>query len=146
MYNFLKESGSRALYFDSDSVVLTSVPCEWEPLGDYLGDLTNEVSDNNITHFVTSGPKIYAYKAMNPNKVSIGEVRDITVNFKNSLDINYRAVRDTVTGNGDAVGDNKIVRNPATGHDKTKLETKDYTIVFEKRFIVNNYQSMPYDC
>jgi hypothetical protein len=40
--------------------VYTSRPGEWKPeLGDYLGDLTNEVPDNRIIEFVTGGPKNY---------------------------------------------------------------------------------------
>jgi hypothetical protein len=41
----------------------TSRPGEWKPeLGDYLGDLTDEVPYNIIIEFVTGGPKNYAYK------------------------------------------------------------------------------------
>jgi hypothetical protein len=48
-----------------DSVVYISRPGEWKPeLGDYLGDLTDEVPYNIIIEFVTGGPKNYAYKIM----------------------------------------------------------------------------------
>jgi hypothetical protein len=36
-------------------------------LGDYLGDLTDEVPDNRIIEFVTSGPKNNAYKIARPD-------------------------------------------------------------------------------
>jgi hypothetical protein len=59
---FFDELFFRALYTDTDSVVYTSRPGEWKPeLGDYLGDLTDEVPDNRIIEFVTGGPKNYAY-------------------------------------------------------------------------------------
>jgi hypothetical protein len=49
--------------FFFDSVVYTSRPDEWKPeLGDYLGDLTDEVLYNRIIEFVTGGPKNYPYK------------------------------------------------------------------------------------
>jgi hypothetical protein len=39
-------------------MVYTYRPGEWKPeLGDYLGDLTDEVPDNGIIEFVTGGPK-----------------------------------------------------------------------------------------
>jgi hypothetical protein len=42
------------LYTDTDSVVYTSRSGEWKPeLGDYLGDLADEVPDNKIIEFVT---------------------------------------------------------------------------------------------
>ena len=44
LYSYLEQLGPRALYADTDSVVYTSRPGEWKPeLGDYLGDLTDEV-------------------------------------------------------------------------------------------------------
>ena len=62
LYSYLKPLGKRVLYCDTDSVVLTTAPGQWEPLlGDYLGDLTDEVPKNAITAFVTGGPTKYAY-------------------------------------------------------------------------------------
>jgi hypothetical protein len=59
----------------------------WKPeLGDYLGDLTDEVPDNRIIEFVTGGPKNYAYKIVRPDKdgnTTICKVRGITLNYKN---------------------------------------------------------------
>jgi hypothetical protein len=50
-------------------VVYTARPGEWKSeLGDYLGDLTDEVPDNRIIEFVTGGPKKYAYKIARPDK------------------------------------------------------------------------------
>jgi hypothetical protein len=64
-------------------------PGEWKPdLGDYLGDLADEVPDNRILEFVTGGPKNYAYKIARPDKdgnTTICKVRGITLNYKNSL-------------------------------------------------------------
>ena len=45
LYNYLEKIGSRVMYADTDSIVFTVAKGEWEPsLGDYLGDLTDEVS------------------------------------------------------------------------------------------------------
>ncbi|WAR08685.1 hypothetical protein MAR_018643, partial [Mya arenaria] len=44
--DYLKHLGHRTIYCDSDSVVFTSSQRQWEPpLGDYLGELTDEVPD-----------------------------------------------------------------------------------------------------
>ncbi|XP_053393861.1 uncharacterized protein LOC128555496 isoform X1 [Mercenaria mercenaria] len=62
LHSFLQTLINRALYCDTDSIIFTSSPGEWEPsLGDYLGDLTDENLGNSITKFVTGGPKNYAY-------------------------------------------------------------------------------------
>lgn len=140
------------MYCDTDSVVFTTTPGQWEPLlGDYLGDLTDEVSGNTITNFVTGGPKNYAFRLATPNKtgqISICKVRGITLNFKNSLEFNYDTVQEMVTSNNSKVisviDDHKLVRNPSTGHILTKLESKDYRIVFNKRVISEDYNTYPY--
>lgn len=89
LYSYLQPLDRRVLYCDTDSVVFTTAPGQWEsPLGDYLRDLTDEVPGNNITHFVTGGLKNYAYRLATPNKtgqMSICKVRGITLNFKNSI-------------------------------------------------------------
>jgi hypothetical protein len=152
LYSYLKPLGDRVLYCDTDSVVFTTTPGQWEPpLGDYLGDLTDEVPGNNITHFVTGGPKNYAFKLATPMKtgqMSICKVRGITLNFKNCIDINFNTVKDMVTNNHSkvvsVVDDHKIVRNPTTGDVITKRECKDYRIVFDKRVISEAYNTYPY--
>ena len=98
LYSYLKQLGPHALYAATDSVVYTSRP----ELGDYLGDLTDEVPDNRIIEFVTSGPKNYAYKIARPDKdgnTTICKVRGITLNYKNSLTINFDTIKDMVINN-----------------------------------------------
>ena len=55
----------RILYFDTDSMIFIHKEGEYNPkLGDYLGELTDEISEkdgNFITEFVSAGPKNYAY-------------------------------------------------------------------------------------
>jgi hypothetical protein len=99
--------------------VYTSRPGEWKPeLGDYLGDLTDEVPDNRIIEFVTGGPKKYAYKIARPDKdgnTTICKVRGITLNYNNSLTINFGTIKDMVINNRDDVktvkDDFKITRD-----------------------------------
>jgi hypothetical protein len=118
--------------------VYTSRPGEWKPdLGDYLGDLTDEVPDNRIIEFITGGPKNYAYKIARPDKdgnTSICKVRGISLNYKNSLTINFDTIKDMVINNRDDVktvrDDYKISRE----HKRllTVHQDKDYRIVFDK--------------
>ena len=90
LYSYLEQLGPRALYPDTDSVVYTSRPGEWKPeLGDYLGDLTDEVPYNRIIEFVTDGPKNYAYKIARPDKdgnTTICKVKGITSQLQELLD------------------------------------------------------------
>ncbi len=51
LYSYLQELGD-ALYADTDSVIFFTKCGEWKPtLGDYLGDLTDEVPRNKIQNF-----------------------------------------------------------------------------------------------
>ena len=52
----------RCLYFDTDSIVYISRPGSSDPpVGDYLGDLTDELDGRHIIEFISDGPKNYAY-------------------------------------------------------------------------------------
>ena len=105
-------------YTPIDSVVYSSRPGEWKlELGDYLGDLTDEVTDNRIIEFVTGGPKNYACKIARPDKdgnTTICKVRGITLNYKNSLTINFDTIKDMVINNRDDV---KTTRSRETTRD-----------------------------
>ena len=147
LYSYLEKLNNRTLYCDTDSLVFTTSAGEWEPeLGDYLGDLTDEVPNNSITKFVTGGPKNYAYLLEKPNAdghVSCCKVRGITLNFKNLLTVNIESMKNLVIGERKSgsltvVDKHRIRRNPSTGHIITTTENKDYRIVFDKRVIHGN--------
>ena len=64
LYSVLEQLDRKVLYYDTDSVIYVSSPGEYDsPLGDYLGELTNELGHGeHIVEFVSGGPKNYAYK------------------------------------------------------------------------------------
>ena len=52
--------GQRTLYYDTDSLIFTSdLDLEHEniPMGNYLGDLTDELSGDYISEFISAGSK-----------------------------------------------------------------------------------------
>ncbi|WAR15443.1 ZN641-like protein, partial [Mya arenaria] len=142
----------RTLYCDTDSIIFSSKPGQWKPpLGDYLGDMTDEVSGNKITNFVTGGSKNNAYKTERCDKNGyelVCKVKGIMLNFKNSLKINYAMVVDMIRGasigNSVQVADMKICRDIANTKLVTRQEIKDYRIVFDKRIIDKDYLTYPY--
>ena len=71
LYSVLERLQTRVLYLVTDSVIFTSQPIEWmPPLGDYLGELTSELDDDDhIATFVSGGPKNYAYQTKNGKTV-----------------------------------------------------------------------------
>ncbi|WAQ94994.1 LOW QUALITY PROTEIN: hypothetical protein MAR_007465 [Mya arenaria] len=74
-------------------------------------------------------------------------MRGITLNFKNSLDINFNTVKDMVTGKSEVKHIAVVMKtrlNPTLGHIITKREVKDYKIVFDRRVITNKNHTQPY--
>ena len=122
--------GDRVLSYDTDSVLYTVKPGQFEPpTGVFLGELTNELPPSRyIATFVPGGPKNYAYQ-MNDGKTCC-KVRGITLNYRNSLDINFQTMKIMVRGIGPDVitvtDPHKIYR------DK---ETKSIVFAFNRRTI-----------
>ena len=104
LYSVLERLQARVLYFDTDSVIFTGQPNEWmPPLGDYLGELTSELDDDDhITSFVSGGPKNYAYQTKNGKTVC--KVRGFTLNHRGSKKINFDVMCEQVCRpNGESI-------------------------------------------
>ena len=150
LYSELKKLNQRVLYYDTDSVIYVSRPNEYDPpLGDYLGELTNELKDEDehIVEFVSGGPKNYAYKTNKNNETC--KVRGFTLNFKNSQLINFDSVKDIVTD--PTSSSNIVITNPSKiCRDKRKRklynreEKKKYQMVYTKRRKIDNFDTVPY--
>ena len=97
LYDILQTLDTRVIYYDTDSIVYISRPGYDEPsLGDFLGELTNELDNNDyIETFVSGGPKNYAYRTHLGQEVC--KVRGFTLNYTNSQLINFEAVKNIVT-------------------------------------------------
>lgn len=100
LYDVLEKTGQNALYVDTDSIIFVDKNKEITktlPTGNYLGQLTNEISssDSHITHFVSGGPKNYAYKMLSGKEVC--KVRGFSLKSKMNEDIiNFSAIRNVV--------------------------------------------------
>jgi hypothetical protein len=67
LYDLLNTLQHRVLYYDTDSVIFiddNSPAAQRIQLGDYLGDLTDELNGREISEFVSTGPKSYAYSCL----------------------------------------------------------------------------------
>ncbi|XP_029209285.2 uncharacterized protein LOC114973034 [Acropora millepora] len=88
LYSVLERLQTRFLYFDTDSVIFKREPPNWMPaLGDYPGELTNELDDDYITTFVSSGPKNYAYQTRNGKTTC--KVRGFTLKYRRLQKLNF---------------------------------------------------------
>ena len=150
-YDLLDQLQEQVLYYDTDSVIYVHEPGKPEPpLGDYLGDLTDELDGDYITEFMSGGPKNYAYMTNNDKRVM--KIRGITLNYAALQKVNFEVMCnfiDLYVGCG--IQDKVTIDNPfQITRDKknkkiiTKRTKKDYQIVYNKRVVKDNYGTVPY--
>ena len=149
LYSVLKQLGRRILYYDTDSIIYVCRPNEYDPpLGDYLGELTDELGNGEyIVEFVSCGPKNYAYRTNENNETC--KVRGFTLNFKNSQLINFHSVKDIVTdpqSSSDIIVTNpsKICRDKRKRKLYNREEQKSYQMVYTKRRKIDHSDTEPY--
>ena len=152
LYDLLDLLQERVLYYDTDSVVYIHQPGKPDPpLGDYLGELTDELlPGHHITTFLSGGPKNYAY--VTNNGEAILKIRGITLNYDASKTINVDVMRHLVELYVDChIQDKvtvnipyKITRDKKEKNIVTKRTKKDYRIVYNKRVVKENYETVPY--
>ena len=96
LYDLLDLLQERVLYYDTDSVIYVHEPSKPDPpLGDYLGDLTDELDAGDyITTFISGGPKNYAY--ITNNGKSETKIRGITLDYAATKKLNLNVMRHLV--------------------------------------------------
>ena len=152
LYDLLDLLQERILYYDTDSVIYVHEPGKPDPpLGDYLGDLTDELDPGDyITTFILGGPKNYAY-ITNEGKTET-KIRGITLNYAATKKINLDVMRHLVDSHVNCHTEEKvtvdmpfkITRDKKEKNIVTKRMKKDYRIVYNKRVITENYGTLPY--
>lgn len=138
LYEALELLGDAVLYMDTDSVIFVDRGQD-VVLGDYLGDLTDELDAGDwITEFVSTGPKSYAYNTHKGKQVC--KVKGFTLNAGASQVLHFDAMKRMV--NGDP---KPVVTRPfqlvidATHKIVTKEwkegQGKEFRMTFDKRHI-----------
>ena len=151
LYDLLDQLQEQVLYYDTDSVIYVHEPGKPEPsLGDYLGDLTDELDGDYITSFMSLGPKNYAYQTNDDKRVT--KVRGITMDYATTKKLNLEVMRSVIHLQlncgiqAKVTVDNpfKITRDKKKKKIITKRTKKDYRYVYNKRVVKENYGTVPY--
>ena len=152
LYDLLDLLQERVLYYDTDSVIYVHEPDKPDPpLGDHLGDLTDELDPGDyITTFVSGGPKNYAYVTNNGKPQT--KIRGITLDYTATKKLNLNVMRDLVHSHVNCHTEAKvtvdipfkITRDKKEKNIVTKRMKKDYRVVYNKRVITENYETLPY--
>ena len=151
LYDLLDQLQEQVLYYDTDSVIYVHEPGKPEPsLGDYLGDLTDELDGDYIREFTSLGPKNYAYVTNNDKRVT--KIRGITMDYATTKKLNFEVMCSLLHLHlnchiqAKVTVDNpfKITRDKKRKKIVTKRTKKDYQIVYNKRVVKENYGTVPY--
>ena len=151
LYDLLDLLQERVLYYDTDSVVYVHEQGKPDPpLGDYLGDLTDELNGGYITTFISGGPKNYGY--ITNTGEAILKIRGISLTYDACKTINVTTMRELVELYVDYDEQKKvtitipykITRDKKEKNIVTKRTKKDYRIVYNKRVVKENYETVPY--
>ena len=155
LYTALEQLGERVLYYDTDSVIYWTEETQATPvLGDYLGEFTSELGDDDyIVEFVSGGPKNYGYETQKGHVEC--KVRGFRLNSEGKTQLNYHIMRQNVLDEiqkpllrprqTQVVKSYQIVRDPKHYQLFTFPEYKQYQLVYDKRVVDPvTFQTYPY--
>lgn len=151
LYSYLEQLKERILYIDTDSLIYVvkngETPLE---LGNYLGDLTDELDGDTIQEFVATGPKSYAYQTKNKKKVAM-RVKGITQTQECCELINFDSIKDLVEGYlSDSrervieIPQHSISRNKKDFVLKNTSFQKKFKVVYDKRRLFADGATLPF--
>ena len=147
LYSIMEPLQERILYHDTDSIIYVHhLHSDNNPkLGDYLGQLTDELDGDSILEFLSAGPKNYAYKTKSGHEVC--KVRGFCLNYRNSQHINFSTLQNIVTEDRNRsvnTYNGKILRNKYSKVLYNKNQLKSYKLVYDKRILLTDGQTLPY--
>ena len=162
LWEVMKRLGSRVLYHDTDSIIYSTSPSDtyYPPLGEYLGDLTDELACKEvgckvenceghwIEEFVSCGPKNYTYK-LNTGEITC-KVRGFSLNHRNSLIINFNSMKRALYDWFEKKPVQLVTVKTEIRRDKHKpivynrIVNKNYGVVYDKRKVCRDMSTVPF--
>jgi len=141
----LEKLDTRVCYYDTDSVIYIDDGEVNVPLGPYLGDLTNELDDEEyIVEFTSTGPKSYSY-VTNSGK-TVCKVKGFSLNFRNIAHLNFEVMKDIVLNTEATVVKTFYPHSIQRSGFKLKSvdKTKNFKLVYSKRVIQHDLDTLPF--
>ena len=146
LYSYLHRLQEQVLYYDTDSVIYSwkEGQCQIE-IGDYLGEMTDELDGEHIVEFVSGGAKNYGYQTSG-GKFEC-KVRGFTLNVRGREKLNYHTMKQHIVNTLDREEEeeeddhiaveyrNHFHRDQTNKKLKLTALTKKYHMVFDKRVV-----------
>src|SRR6266853_2534467 len=144
LYNVLDKLGRAVLYYDTDSIIYIDDGTNTLLLETSLGELSDELKGRYILLFLGMASKDYDY-IDNEGKAS-GKIKGFKANSETEFKLSMNHKIQVLKGEVDSVIINytqlKIDGNTST--IVTREQTKEYTFGYNKRQIIENYDTVPY--
>ena len=152
----LEKLNERVIYYDTDSCIFIQKEGDWCPkLGNYIGDLTDEIKNPNsyINKFVSCGPKAYSYVVYNPDDHTedcLIKVKGVRLDPITKSLITFDSMKNIL--NQYIFNQNNISIEVPQKRFKSNFAhdilvedmRKDYRFVFNKRKIMPDYSTRPF--
>jgi len=135
LYSYLEAQQQNVLYYDTDSIIY-----KWQsgqeklPIGEFLGELKDELEGDIISEFVSGGAKNYGYRTQG-DQVEC-KVRGFTLDERTLKLLNYESVKATVLGDlrEPQVEPRKIVVTNPKYFDRDTTSRKVFLIKRTKKY------------
>lgn len=145
LYEMLDNLGESVVYYDTDSIVYIDNGCNTVKTGCLLGDWTDELGkDVWIDDWISTGPKSYCYKTNKGNVVC--KIKGFTLNYETTEKINSESLNNIIENKACKISTqyHRITRDTKTKELVNKIETKEFGFVYDKRVILNNFDTHPF--
>jgi hypothetical protein len=110
-----------------------------------LGHWTDELGKGVwIIDWISTGPKSYCYKT-NTAKI-VCRIKGFTLNYETSEKINSDSINNILEYKDKKISTqyNRITRDSKTKELLNKIETKEFGFVYDKRVILENFDTIPF--
>ena len=134
LYDKLDYLQENVLYFDTDSIIYIDGGTKHIETGDMLGDMTDELEGQAITHFISTGPKNYSFLYGDSEQKSA--IKGFTLNYENGCYLNHDSLTKVVKKQLreiTIVNESKITRK--NREIVNKYFEKEFTLWYDKRVI-----------
>jgi hypothetical protein len=145
LYEMLDKLGKSVAYYDTDSIVYIDDGKNTVKTGCLLGDWTDELGKGVwIIDWISTGPKSYCYKT-NTGKV-VCRIKGFTLNYETSEKINSDSMNNILEYKDKKISTqyNRITRDSKTKELLNKIETKEFGFVYDKRVILETFDTVPF--
>jgi len=146
LYDQLEKLGEDVIYCDTDSIIYFDDGKNNVPLGDLLGEFTNELSSNSayIPYFLATAPKSYWFNTSDGKATT--KLKGFNLNFLATQKLNGETLEKIIDGELEKIRieENRISRDQQTKDLFNQDLTKTFEFNFDKQVVLENFDTIPF--